>query len=121
MKVKVIIGSGGMSLIQWRSGEEEIPTRAWVRDEWIEEVGEDKFEVSHPERGIPYGVDLAQLIELEEVTPRDISREVRRVGLWTIEDFRRNPDILRGALSAVYGLTIAKIFQALERHEADLT
>lgn len=105
-----------MSLVQWDSGADRIPARSWVK---TADVVDD--EVEHPERGVPFGVDIVHNLELKPVSVADIARELRRLDLWTIDDLRQRPDAIYGALSAAYGVNISTILQAAERYEKSFT
>lgn len=112
MKVKLILNKGGMSLVEWKAGDDKMPTRSWVKASDVE--GD---QVEHPEHGVPYGLDFSRMIQLETVTPRDIMRELRKVGIWTVADLRDNPNLAVGAITSAYGMTLSTILQAVERSE----
>lgn len=115
MQVKIVKNQGDMTLVQWGSGAENVPTRAWVRTEDIVDG-----EVEHPERGVPYGMDLSRTLVLQPITAKDIVRELRKLGIWTLDDLRQNPSMVGNAISASYGVNIASVFEAANRYEETL-
>lgn len=92
-KVKVIQRSAQSALVQWRDGEERY--RSFVP---LRELKGDQVEA--PELGISYGEDWAALITAT-VDPKRIDQELKRSGIWTIEDLRARVDVAQGAINRV--------------------
>lgn len=59
---------------------------------------------------VDYGVPWRDLVTMD-ATPEDLERQLHRVGIWTIDDLRRNPEAAQGAIMAAYGVD----FQTLAR------
>ena len=68
-------------------------------------------------RGIPYGEPWEDLIELH-ATPETLAAELRRRGIWTVEDLQENAEVARGAILSAYGCELAHLLRAVkERRE----
>lgn len=65
---------------------------------------------------VPYGLDWEYILEdaIGHITPQRLAAELRRVGLWTIQDLRANPQAAFGALQAVYGLDFSALLRSAE-------
>lgn len=65
---------------------------------------------------VPYGLDWEFILEnaIGQVTPQRLAAELRRVGLWTLQDLRSNPQAAFGALQAVYGLDLSTLIRTAE-------
>lgn len=110
MIVKLISENNGTALIEWL--EEGEPQRAIVPANQVSESGE----CAHPERGLPYGLNFAEYINIT-VTPADIDKELKNAGVWTAEDLLHKPKLVQGAISAAYGA----VLQDLIRNVRQLT
>lgn len=113
-EVTPIRRKGGLTLVQWRRGSKL--HRNWVPDGDVVQDGE-LFVVDKPSAGIPYGQNFAKLLT-PSVTPDAIDAELKRRGIWTIQDLRANPNSALGALQAAYGIDLAQLFQAAAAFEA---
>ena len=54
------------------------------------------------------------------VSALDIERELKRRGIWTIEELRTRPNEVIGALKDAYGLDLAALLQAAKVYEKDM-
>lgn len=114
-EVNVIRNKGGLSLIEWRvNGSVK---RSWVPVSEVRREGSVSL-VNKPAAGIPHGHNFAKLLT-PSVTPDAIDEELKRHGIWTIEDLRANPNSALGALQSAYGVDLASLFQAADKYEAD--
>ncbi len=114
-KVKVVRNKNGNSLVEWTYGGK--PRRAWVPMDKVQKVGEDHL-VNRPSAFPPYGHNFAKLLT-PSVTPDAIDAELKRRGIWTIEDLRANPNSALGALQSVYGVDLVALYQAASQYEAE--
>lgn len=64
--------------------------------------------------GIEYGVPWEELWS-PQVTPEAVATALRRRGLWTVEDLRREPGKAVAALQSVYGLDLSTLLAIAER------
>jgi len=69
-------------------------------------------------RGIEYGSPWEELLEIR-VTPELIAAELRRRGIWTVDDLHRKPGEALAALQAAYGVDYQSLVQAAEAHERE--
>lgn len=107
MIVKIIQERKGSAIIEWVDNNEVrrsiIPTAELVGNE-----------CAYPERGIPYGIDFADLITIE-VTPQDIQRSLNNAGIWTVDDLLHNPREVQGAINAAYGAVLNNLLRNVKR------
>lgn len=101
--VTVISSQGQASLVEWVDGVGRprrafVPTAAIVDSRCVD-----------PAAGIPYGDAWESVIGTLAVTPDVVADELRRRGLWTKDDARRNPTLVMSALQAAYGLDLARL------------
>jgi hypothetical protein len=108
MIVKTISENNGTALIEWM--EDSQPQRALVPSREVSAGGE----CLHPERGLPYGVDFAELITIT-VTPADIDRELKNNGIWTADDLLHKPKLVQGAIAAAYGIVLGDLLRNVRR------
>lgn len=66
---------------------------------------ENQAEISNKDlaMGIPYGIPWASKLKgfPIEITGEAIEKEFHKVGIWTYDDFRKNPQALTGVIMAV--------------------
>jgi hypothetical protein len=79
-------------------------------------------EAGNPEalaRGVPYGLPWEEVIASVglNATPQSLAGELRKRGIWTADDLRRNVNAALGAIQAVYGLDLAALIGAANRFE----
>lgn len=112
VKVKVIRRRGESALVEWLDGEQQkratIPVTAVV-DEFVA--------VALLEAGVPYGLPWAELVQ-PEATPEAIQAALYRVGVWTVDDLRQNPQLALGALQRVYGVDLSALMRAAKEYES---
>jgi len=113
--VQIILHKNDLHLIEWQ--EMGKPHRAWVTPDMIESKSGKTAVVKNPGAGIPYGMDWTPLITLS-ATPEDFDRELKRVGVWTIQDLRDKPNEALSALRSVYGIDMAVLLQAVKALES---
>ena len=115
--VQIILHKNDLLLVEWL--DRDMPHRAWVTPDMV--VSKDRNKktavVKNPKAGIPYGMDWSPLITLN-ATPRDVDRELKRVGIWTVDDLRAKPNEARSALQAVYGMEMSTLLMAVKAYES---
>lgn len=89
--VKVIGVASDTALVEWH--EDGRYYRVFVP---ANEVLDGQME--HPHWGAPYGEDWAALIQVDV---SEIANELRRHGIWTIDDLQARPDAARGVIQSV--------------------
>ena len=116
--VQIILRKNDLLLVEWQ--EMGMPYRAWVTpDMVVEDRPKGKTTtVKNPGAGIPYGMDWSPLIQVN-ATPRDFDRELKRVGIWTVQDLRDKPNEARSALQSVYGMDMAALLMAVKAYESE--
>lgn len=85
--------------------------------ESVHKVGQE-HRVERPSAGVPYGHNFAKMLT-PSVTSDAIDAELKKRGIWTIEDLRANPNSALGALHSAYGVDLAALFQAAATFEAE--
>lgn len=114
-KVTPIRNKGGKTLVEWTYAQRL--HRSWIPSDAVQQDGEE-YRVERPSAGIPYGHNFAKLLTIS-ATPDAIDAELKRRGIWTIEDLRARPNSALGALQSVYGVDMAALFQAADMYEAE--
>lgn len=111
--VKVVGDSGQAVTVEWLAGQ-EIRRATVPRGSIVDgAVDEDTLEL-----GIPYGLPWEELCVLR-VTPERIAANLRRRGIWTAADLRKDPN---GALTAIrdaYGVDLAALRIAAEQYDKE--
>lgn len=103
-KVRVVSVTGPAALVETTDGL----TRATIPANEIVDgaVSEEALDL-----GVPYGLTWERLVKLS-ATPEQIARELRRNGIWTLEDLERNPRAALGAIQSVYGVELSTLLLA---------
>ena len=60
-------------------------------------------------------MDVTKIMPVVTLDPSDFQKEARRRGLWTAEDYRRNPQKIRSILQRLLGWHVHAILAAAER------
>lgn len=63
------------------------------------------------EEGIPYGIPWEDIF-FPQTTPQIVADELRRRGIWTIEDLQANRSAALGAIQTAYGQDLAALMIA---------
>jgi hypothetical protein len=117
VSVQIIQRKGGLFLVEWKA--DNTLKRAWIDHELLKVDDGRIGEVYMPQAGIPYGMDWSQLFN-PTVSAVDFDRELKRRGIWTIDELRTQPNAVLGALRDAYGLDLAALLQAAKVYEKDL-
>jgi len=115
--VRIIQRKNGLTLVEWN--DVDTLKRAWVDGELLVEDNGLIGKAYSPWAGIPYGMDWAKIIS-PSVRPVDFDRELKRRGIWTIEEARKKPQEVTNALRDAYGLDLAALLQAAKVYEKDM-
>jgi len=113
-EVTVIGRKNDLLLVQWEHMGS--PHRSWVTPDMVVENRGAIAIVRNPKAGIPFGMDWTRVGPLG-VTPVDIDRELKRRGIWKIEDLRARPNEVIGALMSAYGMDLARLLQWAKEFE----
>lgn len=116
--VQIIQQSNDLFLVQWLNGD-DILQRSWVERDALVDAAGRTAKVEDPRQGIPYGVEFWRLVDLK-ISSKDLDRELKQRGIWTLADLRARPNEVVGALVAAHGVDLAAIFQAANRYEQEL-
>ena len=115
--VQISLRKSGWVLVEWTDTEGKL-RRAWVVPQTVKESGPSPL-VDRPERGTPYGVDFSRLVTLS-ATSHDLDLALKRRGIWTLDDLRKNPQDVLGALQDAYGIDLAGLLNAAKLYEQEL-
>ena len=109
IEVATLKESGEAALVSYeRDGHEErctIPVDA-IKDGMVAKSALDA--------GVQYGVDWARLMP----TPEDYKRLLRDMGIWTLEDLRKFPNVAANGMGNI-APTVGKMIRALEAEEVN--
>lgn len=112
MKVKVISNEYGSVLVEWLDSD-GILQRGYIPSEIVnvDEIPDGALSLA-----VPYGVDWAFVLTgaINSVTPEVIAKMLRNRGIWTLQDARRNPEVVVGALQQAYSLDFQTILRVAE-------
>jgi hypothetical protein len=115
--VRIIQRKNGLFLVEW--DEPNTLKRAWIDQELLVVDNGMVGEAYAPQAGIPYGADWSVMIS-PSVQPNDIDRELKRRGIWTIEELRLRPQEATNAIRDAYGVDLAALLQAAKVYEKDM-
>src|SRR4030042_2254375 len=101
MKVRTIQRKGQGTLVEWR--DEDGYHRAVVP---AGAVDGDYCDPDELLMGIPYGEPWAQVVGDLVIAAADVENELRKHGIWTIEDVRQSPNAAAAALLAVHKMGV---------------
>lgn len=104
VNVQVVEQHGKSALVEWR--------RAYVP---AKRVIDDTCDAETLERGIPHGIPWEELIDVSNITPQTIAQELRKHGLWTLEDLREHD---RRLIRIGTNLVGRAVWDAAKTHEA---
>jgi hypothetical protein len=63
--------------------------------------------------GVPYGVDWSR-VELKQLDPLELDQELKRRGLWTLEDIREHPEQAHAAINKISNATRIALVEAAQ-------
>jgi len=111
VKVKIIQKKGQAALVEWIADDgarrATIPAAAIVKGQ----VASDELDY-----GIPYGEPWEELVEIS-ATPESIAAELRKCGIWTVEDLETRPNQALSAILAAYGVGLADLLRAVRQRK----
>lgn len=105
VEVRLIDVSNTTALVEYGSLED--PKRCLIP---VDTLDGDKVAADVLELGIEYGIPWEQLLTFS-LKPADFAKELHRNGIWTAQDVLKHSGAVHGALQAVYGIELAKIYQ----------
>lgn len=113
MQVKVLGKEGVSALVEWEENGDlqrvYIPVTAIKSGNTVHK--------STLEAGIPYGLDWVEAIGEMRATPAEIARRLHAAGIWTAQDLFKNGNAALGAVQAAYGLDLAALMTAAQKHQ----
>jgi hypothetical protein len=116
---KVVSRQNGLLLVEWLGVDGVTPKRAWVTPDMVVSEEGRLATVDHPDGGIPYGVDWAELIS-GTISVSEIATKLKQSGLWTVEDLQRDPNVALGIIRAVAGDTLQTLLHNAREHQRAL-
>jgi len=108
--VKIVEQHGKSVLVQWK--EDAGLRRVYVP---VKKIVDDTCDAETLERGIPHGIRWEELIDVGDITPEAIARELRQHGLWTLADLRQYD---RHLIRIGTNLVGRAVWNAAQAHEA---
>ena len=80
-------------------------------------VHDGQVDISDLEQAAPYGLPIAELVGNVQFTPLKLEQACRERGLWTAEDFAKNPSLVQGALQDALRLDVGTILNLALKHK----
>lgn len=111
MRVKVVQRKGASRLVEWVD-ELGYLRRSIVPHHVLSGEEADVAQCDAPEEGIEYGMAWEELIGPLAVTPAEVAHELRKVGIWTYDDLRQDPQGAINAFATVYGMDAQRLREA---------
>lgn len=110
--VRLVARKGNSAIIEYNDGD--MPKRSVIAHNYIRD---GYVETKDLENSAPYGVEFADMsLDLRKL-PMRIQADCRRRGLWTKEDYQRNPTRLVAAIMSVVGLDAQTILKVIQEHD----
>jgi hypothetical protein len=113
MNVKIIASKNQTALVEWEDADGL--HRGYIPEEVIYDnvVDDDVLSIV-----IPYGLEWEYIIGdlLNKVTPREFSKNLRKAGIWSMQDLRSNPSVVFGAIQQTYGLDFSTLVLLTEKY-----
>lgn len=110
--VQIIARKGETALVEWLAGEDLRRSVVPAEIVTVDAAGQAWCEA--PEQGMAYGWPWEQLIVLQ-ATPEQVARELRKRGIWTVEDLKANVMAAVAAFQTVYGMDVSRLLVELEK------
>lgn len=105
-------------LVQWVEVDGQ-PRRAVLNRDRVSQIPGEASTVNVSAADLanadPHGLPWERLIELH-ASPESIAAELRRAGIWTLEDLRRNPGAALGAIQTAYHLDYQTLLGLASEH-----
>jgi len=105
MEVKLLRREGHSALVQWFDGagvQRGIVPVSVLKGDYID--------TEELDRAIPWGEPWEELVELK-ATSQDLARNLRKVGIWTLDDLRKHPNEAQGAIMQTYGVDYQQLLK----------
>jgi hypothetical protein len=113
MQIKVLLQVGGNSLVEWTDGD--VVNRVYIPSS---EVVNNSTSIDTLNSGVQYGLDFESL-KIPSITSEMLAHEMRRRGLWTVDDVMKYPNKVIAALQSVYRLDLGTLRNAVRLLESD--
>lgn len=108
--VKKVREGRGNVLIEWQ--EKGAVKRGWIPDALIN--GDSQVSQRTLSSALPYGFPIEHVLKDIKIEARQLSQALHKRGVWTEEDFKKNPEAIQRALLEVAGQSVSRI-QSLVR------
>ena len=110
IKVRIVATEGQAAIIEYQSGDKT--ERAIVPNS---DIKAGRISQRALTESIPFGgVELADYLPDQLIIKlSDLQDMLRQRGLWTQEDYLKNPQVILGALQKLYGADVARILNLI--------
>jgi hypothetical protein len=114
VQASLIRADGETILVEW-TDEKGLLRRGFVPAKAF--TGEGVTQKSL-DRATPYGVPFERLVKITiSISPEAIAEELRRAGIWTLDDLRQHFRVALGAFQKGLVLDIAALMRAAEDYQ----
>jgi hypothetical protein len=107
--VRVVRENAGAALVEWEVSDDL--RRAWVP---VLSIKDGTIDADVLVEGTPVGVDWAKFIKVQ-ATPERLAKELRKAGIWTVEDLTHRAAYVKGVLLNTYMLDFAALVEAVKK------
>jgi len=109
--VKVVARQGQSLLVEWMADNGRYQRGYLPKSDVID----NEADPSKLALAIPFGIDWSNCLpEITPPSPESIANELRRAGIWSLEDARNNGAVAVGALMRVYRIGLGLLVEAAE-------
>lgn len=100
MKIRLVSSKGQSTLVAYQDPDLEVEKKVYVDSELVGEDWGSEEEVPDEviEYAIPYGIEWEAYVENILISKEAIARALYRNGIYTAEDYQRNPNAVLGAV-----------------------
>lgn len=117
--VKLIFRKKAAVLVEYQKNG--IPVRVSVPANKVHQISNsEEVEISEKvlREGIPYGVPWSVHITDTTINGMDVENELHKLGIWTVDDYKRNPGALQNAVMAVTVNIVRSIVQTVKEYSS---
>lgn len=108
--VKVISTMGDTVLVEWDDG---IPQRGYLP---LEAVQGEQVEAETLDMAAPYGVPWDKLLDPGKGFGKVFAAELRKAGIWTAADARKNGKVIQSVTAKLLGLSLGGVYKRLNEY-----
>lgn len=119
-RVKLIFRKKMAVLVEYL--QDGVPVRVSVPSNRVFQITDNKKEVEVSEKtlreGIPYGIPWAIHVKDVTIKGEDLERELHKAGIWTLDDYKRNPGAIQSAIMSLAVSVLRSVVQTVKEYSS---